>query len=199
MPFADERRYSILGRLPESDELQGVALYGVPSRIAVYIARKPVKAQRNISARAEYLDSATLFAKTEAYLKVLIGEEIKLAPDRLDSSDRLESFGIDSIMINRLNSNLDRDLGALPKTLLYEHETIGEVAKFLLKEAREALTVLFGSGEAPSTEIEEEATQAVVSTSQQNEDLIAIIGIHGSYPHSPNLEEYWENLKQGET
>ena len=180
-----------------SDELQGVALYGFPSRIAVYIARKPAKAQRNISAPAEYLDSATLFAKTEAYLKVLIGEEIKLAPDRLDSSDRLESFGIDSIMINRLNSNLDRDLGALPKTLLYEHETIGEVAKFLLKEAREALTVLFGSGESPSTEIEEEATQAVVSTSQQNEDLIAIIGIHGSYPHSPNLEEYWENLKQG--
>ena len=38
-----------------------------------------------------------------------------------------------------------------------------------------------------------------MSTAEGNHDLepIAVIGIHGYYPHSVNLDEYWENLKQG--
>jgi len=37
------------------------------------------------------------------------------------------------------------------------------------------------------------------SPAAENDDLeeIAIIGIHGYYPHSANLDEYWNNLKQG--
>jgi acyl transferase domain-containing protein len=158
-----------------------------------------------VSAPAQGVDSTTLFAKTEAYLKSLISEEIKLAPDRIGSSDRFESFGVDSVMINRLNANLDRDLGALPKTVLYEHETVTELATFLLQEAREALTGLFGlagsAGEPaiPSRGIEEEAIQDEASTVEERDDLepIAIIGIHGYYPHSANVDEYWENLKHG--
>src|SRR6266542_4641593 len=95
----------------------------------------------------------------------MIGEEIKLAPDRIGSSDRFESFGVDSVMINRLNANLERDLGALPKTLFYERETVAELARFLLEEAREPLAALFGlAGSAsaiPSTGIEEDVEQTV--------------------------------------
>ena len=186
-----------------SDALQAVAVYGIPSKIAAYIAQKPAMT-RNVSAPAEGVDPAMLFAKTEAYLKALIGEEVKLAPDRIGSSDRLESFGIDSVMINRLNTNLERDLGALPKTLLYEHETVGELAKFLLQEAREALIALIvsaGSAGEPGIPVEgeEEATQGAVSMPDENHnhEPIAIIGIHGHFPHSSDLAEYWENLKQG--
>ncbi|MGA3089271.1 MAG: SDR family NAD(P)-dependent oxidoreductase, partial [Terriglobales bacterium] len=188
-----------------SEAAQGVAVYGIPSKITAYIAQKPERAHRNVSAPADGIDPAILFARTEAYLKALIGEEIRLTPDRIGRSDRLESFGIDSVMINRLNATLERDLGALPKTLLYEHETIGELAKFLLQEAREALIALFaivGSADEsviPLEAIEEEATQAEVSPAEGNDhrEPIAIIGIHGYYPHSRNLDEYWENLKQG--
>src|SRR5262245_32778615 len=95
-----------------SDALQGIALYGIPSKIEAYIARNVRPAQYrarkqaadpmrqplayargavNEPSPAGGLDAATLFAKTESYLKEMIGEEIKLAPDRIDSSDRLES------------------------------------------------------------------------------------------------------------
>ena len=290
-----------------SDALQGIALYGSPSRIDDYIARNvgPVqcRARRggysppnrldhgragntrpyargtvSESAPAEGLDAATLFSKTEAYLKEMIGEEIKLAPDRIGSSDRLEAYGIDSVMIAGFNANLERDLGALPKTLFYERETVAELARFLLEEAREPLAALFGStrsatqvsgvgnGEsgmgnkevishsplptphsryfseendaddcdwpprsngygAVTTKVvttmlfsdENDAddcdwpprsngygavTTEVVTTmlfSDENDaaEPIAIIGIHGYYPHSANLDEYWENLRQG--
>jgi len=190
-----------------SEALQGVALYGIPSRIAAYIAQRSAKAAPEALDSRRAVDIATLFAKTEAYLKALIGEEIKLAPERIGSSDRLESFGIDSVMINRLNANLERDLGALPKTLLYEHETVAEVAQFLLQQVREALithldvTASTSEPASPSFGPGEQVIQPAASTAQINDNLeqIAIIGIHGYYPHSENLDELWENLKQGKT
>ncbi|MBO0800066.1 MAG: hypothetical protein J2P31_14690, partial [Blastocatellia bacterium] len=164
------------------------------------------------SAPAEVVGSTTLLAKTEAYLKEMIGEEIKLSTDRIGSSDRFESFGIDSVMIARFNASLERDLGALPKTLFYEYETVAELAKFLLQVAQEPLVALFGpadwSATPQSTEIEEEAPQAMAPEPDEQEEAeeldngaapepIAIIGIHGYYPRSANLDEFWENLKQG--
>jgi len=163
-----------------SNALQGIALYGIPSKIAAYTARNERRAQYrargvgqtlvrppslhateglksvqlygrdavNEPTPAEGLDAAALFAKTESYLKEMIGEEINLAPDRIGSSDRLESFGVDSVMIARFNAKLERDLGALPKTLFYEHETVAELVRFLVEEARESLAELYGSPES---------------------------------------------------
>ena len=197
---------------------QSVALYGIPSKISEYIDQKQVKAPSNVSVPVEGVDSTTLFAKTEAYLKGLIGEAIKLSPDRIGSSDSLESFGIDSVMINRINITLENDLGSLPKTLLYEHETVREIAQFLMQEKKEALVVLLGfaapGGEpaissAPPVPIEKATTQANAPTEDRSiegrntvgknkdQEPIAIIGIHAHFPHSANLEEYWDNLKQG--
>src|SRR5947209_927892 len=197
----------------QSEMVQGVALYGIPSRIAAYIDQKPGKVCREASGQPKDIGPAALLAKTEAYLKALISEEIKLAPDRISSSDRLESFGIDSVMISRINANLEKDLGALPKTLLYEHETVRELARFLLQETQDALVALLGvtsssSGPSiPAKALAEEVMQDEVPPAQEKEVLpaqgkhdneaIAIIGIHAYYPHSPTLNTYWENLKSG--
>jgi acyl transferase domain-containing protein len=263
-----------------SDALQEIALYGIPSKIDAYMAqnvrpvqyrereladdpiRQPLAYARgsvNGSAPAEGVDPATLFAKTESYLKEMIGSEINLSPDRIGSSDRLESFGIDSVMIARFNANLERDLGALPKTLFYEYETVAELARFLLVEARGPLLELFGSlrGEMPGSagipacmvpgedqpsrsngavtvRLFSEENYAedrdwpprsngdvtvrllseengvddrdwpprsydakVVTTRLFSEEPIAIIGVHGDYPHSANLDEFWNHLKHG--
>jgi polyketide synthase PksN len=188
-----------------SEATQGVALYGIPSRIAAYVSHQPAKAHRNASVAAEGIDSAALFARTEAYLKVVIGEEINLDPDRIDSSDRLESFGIDSVMINRINVRLERDVGELPKTLLYEYETVRDAARFLVRQAREALIGLFDSAGSTGEPIPaspaagEDVTQYEVSPAGDHDGIeeIAIIGVHARYPHSANLDEYWDNLKHG--
>src|SRR5207302_9516289 len=132
-------------------------------------------------------------------------EETKLAPDRISSSDRLESFGIDSVMIHRINHHLEKDLGPLPKTMLYEQETIGELAKFLLHETPGALITLFGTADSvseaavPSVSTKEITFQDEEVNTRENHHIgrVAIIGVHGYYPHSKNLDEYWQNLKQG--
>jgi acyl transferase domain-containing protein len=65
-------------------------------------------------------DGRDLVEKTRGYLKDLIGLEIQLPPARIDARERLAAYGVDSIMIARFNASLDRDIGALPKTLFYE-------------------------------------------------------------------------------
>jgi acyl transferase domain-containing protein len=96
---------------------------------------------------------------------------------------------------------------------LYEHETVRDLAQFLLREEQEALVMLFGlagsAGEPAisSTGIEKEtvhseapaaaAGELPVAEGKDGLGAVAIIGIHGYYPHSANLAEYWANLKQG--
>jgi len=164
---------------------QGVALYGIPGRIAAQISR-PSRTSRQ-SLKPHRVASAGV-ADMEAYLKTLIGEEIKLDPERIGSSDRLESFGIDSVMINRINARLERDLGALPKTLLYEHETVSELARFLARG---------GAGQESASRIEASRYRARASRAEEGSEAVAIIGMHGYFPHSANLDEYWNNLKNG--
>src|SRR5260370_10136115 len=64
-----------------SEALQGVALYGIPSRIAASIAQKSVKSHKNDTASAAGVDAAALFARTQEDLKAFIGEESKLEPN----------------------------------------------------------------------------------------------------------------------
>jgi polyketide synthase PksN len=186
-----------------SDVVQGVALYGIASRIAAYVSQVPAQPRRAPLTAAEGMDSTALLAKTEAYLKALIGKEIALEPERIDSTERLESFGIDSVVINHINAQLEQDLGELPKTLLYERETIREVAKFLTQESREALLALFSSSDAPPltppSHEEPVIVREEILPAEHRGDIeeIAIIGINVSYPHSTGLAEYWDNLKHG--
>ncbi|MEA2491931.1 MAG: polyketide synthase PksN, partial [Acidobacteriota bacterium] len=203
-----------------SDAVQLLPLYGDTERITAFLGRQPV---RRAPASAQTVDANNLFAATEAYLKAVIGEEIQLDAGRIGSSDALESFGIDSVMINHINARFERDLGALPKTLLYEQETVRALAMYLVREAKEALVALFGvalfgSGGAhaepepapalpavadavphavaPPRQRDDEPTRPVASP-ERGDEAIAIIGIHGHFPHSPDLQTYWENLRNG--
>ncbi|HEX6159583.1 MAG TPA: SDR family NAD(P)-dependent oxidoreductase, partial [Thermoanaerobaculia bacterium] len=199
-----------------SDVVQSVVLYGTASKIAAFVDRKPVPAQRPVAAQS--FDAAALVARTEEYLKAVVGEEIRLDPERIGSTDPLESFGLDSVTVNHLNARLEQELGELPKTLLYENETIREVASYLVRHVREALVARFGSTESepqvvlaqlaeavvpaadgPAVEATDNVVRYEVLPAREREaiEAIAIVGVHGYYPRSADLQEYWQNLKQG--
>jgi acyl transferase domain-containing protein len=187
-----------------SDLAQGIALYGMPSRIQASLAGQ--SAHRGPRAPAAIMDTANLPQQTQGYLRGLIGREIKLAPEQIDPQERFESFGIDSIVVSRLNTQLAHDLGELPKTLFYQYATIDELAQHLIETAREALSCLFGPkdpvvADAQSEvgpEIENAPAEKTASTkTPQESEPIAIIGLHGFYPRSTDLGQFWENLQRG--
>ncbi len=219
-PLPSERGLAFCETLLASEGMtHALTLYGDAAKIAAYLAPKALAAASADAASAP-LDQERLLEVSENYLKDLLSKEIKLPAARIDSAERFESFGVDSMMISRINAELERDLGELPKTLFYEYATIEELAAYLRQEVPAALQALLNlpadsaAAAAAATVAEVDAAQAVQAAVQQavsasaaqirlplaaREQLgqIAIIGVHGQFPQADNLQQYWENLREG--
>lgn len=166
------------------------------------------------------VDEGLLRDRTGRQLKVLFGEVTRLEVTQLNVNEPLESYGIDSIMINQLNAKMAGIFGELSKTLFYEYQTLGEVLDYLTAEHTERCVRWTGLGEQseegsarPSVDPRSgEAFPVLVSFRKEknrstrspihkpelkSREPIAIIGISGRYPSARNLNEYWENLKAG--
>ncbi|MGA5042268.1 SDR family NAD(P)-dependent oxidoreductase [Streptomyces capoamus] len=88
--------------------------------------------------------------KARQYVAGRLAAVLKLAPERLDAAVPLSEYGTDSVKAVEVTLLLERDFGPLPRTLLFEYPTVGELAEHLLGTARERLTAVTG-GAAPDT------------------------------------------------
>lgn len=156
------------------------------------------------------VDSATgAYPSLEAVLgrlKHAFSAVTKYPSAQLRDDEPFETYGIDSIVIIQLNSELADPFSRLPKTVFYEQRTLGAMAAYLLKEhpadcARWTQTDLsppaldFSAGPIP-TSPSWEPSQAAPALSRHAEP-IAIIGMSGQFPGAKDLSELWENLRTG--
>lgn len=189
-----------------SDLSLGLALYGFIEKIPAYMASlSEAKLDSDASVSLAF-DDQHLIECTSAYIKKLIEAETKIPFDAIDEYEPFDAFGFDSIIIGRLNAILEEDLGELPKTLMYEYVTVGEMTTYLVQRHTSVLARFFSvvtdSGNEVSskrqspTESVIVAQNAVSSSSQKNE-AIAVIGLHGYYPDAENQTEFWNKLKNG--
>jgi len=185
----------------QGEESQGIALYGDAGKIDAYVSGSAAAvgpAQLEIPA----VDGWSLQDAAENYLKTLLSEQIKLPVERIDSQGRFESFGVDSMMISRINAKLEQDLGDLPKTLFYEYATIEELADYLVREAQPALRRHFVLAAAVpvAAKAADLSVASVISAPLHRPvevaESIAIIGVHGRFPRSESLQAYWRNLRE---
>lgn len=158
------------------------------------------------------LKAKTLKDKTEAYLKQILAQEIKLPVSRIKSNEPLEKYGIDSVLVINLNRRLENHFGELSKTLLFEYQNISDLAEYFIKNhsLTEKIVGVVKPQAARKETKEEKIKLANVRRSRfmgradlskrddgiKKED-IAIIGVSGRYPMANNLEEFWKNLKEG--
>lgn len=160
-------------------------------------------------------DKEKIRKKVEKYLKDVLSKEIRLSPEKIDSEEPLEIYGIDSIMITSLNKELENDFGELPKTLFFEYQSISQLTDYFADKHLDKFI--------QNSENEEEKKPTKMKFEQKidknrssrtpyrymkkghslkddvyikNQD-IAIVGISGRYPMSDNVEEFWNNLAKG--
>jgi polyketide synthase PksN len=149
------------------------------------------------------------------YVKRLLARAMKLPVSKLESKVALEKYGINSLMIVRLNSHFEEHFGALPKTLLFEYQTLEELTAYFIENHAETLKRLTGVREADpklagakgaSTAERRDASpspsrftaQAAAPRRQASDALeIAMIGLAGRYPQARNVEEFGRNLREG--
>jgi acyl transferase domain-containing protein/NAD(P)-dependent dehydrogenase (short-subunit alcohol dehydrogenase family)/acyl carrier protein len=142
-----------------------------------------------------------LVEKTGDYLKEVLGKILKLSPQQIEPGACFEEYGIDSVMVNMFNARVEAELCPIPKTLLFEFQTLEQLARYFIEHHQSRLIDFFQLEEPVLVEVEEEVdhreieVQGTPGTLEAGE--IAIIGISGRYPCARNLEEFWENLKSG--
>ncbi|GGD19304.1 SDR family NAD(P)-dependent oxidoreductase [Aureimonas glaciei] len=160
-----------------------------------------------------------LLPATRANLGVLFAEISGLSREAIRPDAPLEDYGIDSLMITRLNTALGDIFAQLPKTLFFRHRTLAAVADYLVdaqpvacglwtgvagdfgadpllpaagREARQLTPSGQGAAGAGAAPAAAGATPAAAP-----QEPIAIVGMSGSYPDAPDLDRFWDNLVAG--
>lgn len=106
-----------------------------------------------------------------------------------------EELGLESILMITLIDKLEKWFPALPKTLFFELKTVGELIEYLENN--------YGEISLDETEMLSKDSKQIVSNETQSIEYkkvredIAIIGLSGKFPGARNIDEYWENLRNG--
>ncbi|MCM3145749.1 beta-ketoacyl synthase N-terminal-like domain-containing protein [Brevibacillus sp. MER 51] len=162
--------------------------------------------------------------KSTEYIKHLIAETLKMPSNRMDASEPLEAYGMDSILSVQLINQFRKIFGeTISGTLFFEYQTVDDLVEHLLETQREALislTELNDYKQEPNqTEDQVELAPLPKTGEKRNprktrsfapavrsqrtaskpasSGKIAIIGMSGRFAQANNLEEFWENLIQG--
>src|SRR5579859_171640 len=144
---------------------------------------------------------------TESYLKSLISEVSgSLSPD-FDSLAPFGEMGIDSFSVLKIIRRLESDFGTLPKSLLFEHFTINDLANYFASKHEQTLAAKFAeelhgaNGFAHTNgrklkpvEIPQETISPVAQLNTVAEEAVSIrISEKEAYTH-PELHELLQTL-----
>uniref|UniRef100_UPI003BEF0529 SDR family NAD(P)-dependent oxidoreductase n=1 Tax=Burkholderia arboris TaxID=488730 RepID=UPI003BEF0529 len=161
------------------------------------------------------------------YVRGVFAAVLKLAPDALDPHETFESYGVDSLLGTDILRALKADFAGLPSTLLYERLTIAEVAGYLRTERAAELARRLaprseiiddggrvavpgavvpgavGAAAGRAEPVDEPARVTAASPARTARDVgrrdgdIAVIASVGRYPGAPDLDAFWDNLRDG--
>jgi len=183
------------------------------------------KSVDTIGVSAPDMENGEFQDKLISYFKKLLSAVLDLPAHRIDADASMEKYGIDSIMVMELTSQLEKTFGSLPKTLFFEYQNIRELTGYFRHAHREKLHELIGfeqnasvtTDKSKHSEFDSQNLKRAVKRRPKRPGRarfgrlsresginnyetpldIAIIGLSGRYPKARNLREFWENLRDG--
>ncbi|MED0940710.1 beta-ketoacyl synthase N-terminal-like domain-containing protein, partial [Bacillus mobilis] len=145
--------------------------------------------------------SSVLKERVEKYLMSIFAQVTEIPIKNIDLKNSFEAYGINSLLITKMNERLERDLGSISKTLFFENQSIEELALNMINKYEQIFLKLFKEETLEPKEVVLNKTpdfQKIESVSKDiTPDDIAIVGISGKYPDADNLQTFWGNLKSG--
>ncbi|WP_405668154.1 SDR family NAD(P)-dependent oxidoreductase [Streptomyces sp. NBC_01166] len=179
-------------------------------------APAPATVTAPVAAPPEGIGEEALLDRVVSRLRQLLSDVIGLPVGKIDAQTPLTDYGIDSIVVTRLNRKLAAVFPDLPRTLLYDFNALDALASYFLRAHRQGCLDWTGTAaprqaaaaprqetahpaerQAPAQPAERPAPAAGPSASAPTEDAIAVIGMSGRFPQARNLREFWENLAAG--
>ncbi|MDN3379158.1 MULTISPECIES: SDR family NAD(P)-dependent oxidoreductase [unclassified Pseudoalteromonas] len=138
----------------------------------------------------------TSMTEFQDHLVDLFCEETGINPADFSVDHDFSQIGLDSIVINLLNSKLEAWLGVTDKTLFYKHKTLASLVSALWPNYSEnhREKVAGRLSQSMSHKIRQDHRKDPAVNSKQSGSKIAVIGMTGRFPGAKNIEEYWNNL-----
>ncbi|NRT86794.1 beta-ketoacyl synthase N-terminal-like domain-containing protein [Clostridium beijerinckii] len=149
-------------------------------------------------------------AFTVSYLTNVLSTILKIDPKKIEEDTSFDELGIDSIVIIKISEIFSEKFKNISSTLLFTYKDIKSLAEYFLKEHKETLRKLMNDKNITKIESDfvevntvdnKKSTEEIIDKNCFNEvnkdSDIAIIGISGSYPEAEDVNEFWNNLKQG--
>ncbi|SIO84434.1 SDR family NAD(P)-dependent oxidoreductase [Nocardiopsis sp. JB363] len=149
-------------------------------------------------------------------LRDIFADELRIPADNVRPDTRLEELGIESVMIAGITARLLAVYAEVPKTLFFEHRTVGGLTDALTRLPRRTPPVApahdpgpadgdrLAKGQPPATA---EATtlpwpEAAPDHGAPDGDrtdglAVAVVGLAGRYPMAEHVGQLWENLRSG--
>ena len=191
----------------------GVACLPVAVEWAPAVVAAPVAADTEPMAS----DDQLLAGQCRQWVTQVVSQLVDMAPERLQRDMAFDRYGIDSILQISLIQALEKTTGELSRTLLFEHNTIDQLASYLMAEHRPALAARFAAAltaaTPPMTAPAAPTVRAPLASRLRGPVAgaqlagpaepevhgrdIAIIGVGGRYPLATDLEAFWDNLRNG--
>ncbi|WP_304450696.1 beta-ketoacyl synthase N-terminal-like domain-containing protein [Nocardiopsis sp. YSL2] len=147
-----------------------------------------------------------LKSRAEEYVRGVVTDVLGTLPLDAPGDDPLSAAPTDSITKMNLVLRLEEDFGELPVTLLYEYQTVEQVASYLLEEHAQRLSELCDTGgtwnassasAVPGSETDVPPPQAESGDKTALSDGIAIVGVSGRYPGAADMDSFWDDLRAG--
>ncbi|MEV0123623.1 SDR family NAD(P)-dependent oxidoreductase [Streptomyces sp. NPDC050703] len=195
--------------------------HGDLARVAAALEPAPVRKAVAAGGATGAGPSGTGLAEwATGFLRRLLAERTKLDVREIDPRVPFDRYGIDSLVITRLNAELERHFDDLPKTLFFEYATLEELAEYFAADYAERLGELAATDEGPAGEgpaggtapadaaadrpatrpaLKERAPEPAPHPAGSPDDAhaVAVIGLSGRYPMADDVDEFWDNLAAG--
>jgi acyl transferase domain-containing protein/NADPH:quinone reductase-like Zn-dependent oxidoreductase/NAD(P)-dependent dehydrogenase (short-subunit alcohol dehydrogenase family)/acyl carrier protein/SAM-dependent methyltransferase len=166
---------------------QRLVTYGEPAALEAFLR------SAELVSSVVATPASTSDADAEALLRQLLADALRLPASRLHKDTPFERFGIDSISAVAVVNALETTFGPLPKTLLFECTTMGELLAYFRVHHAPALARAAGADIPVPTP----APLPTSPTTPHHEEGIAIIGLAGRFPDADDLDAFWANLLAG--
>lgn len=169
---------------------EGLELFrkALASRHDRLVIARTLPAAETQPSHVEPARSAPALDDVQQWLTGIIAEILGRKGEALPVDEPFAILGVDSLVNTQILRALEAQLGALPRTLLFEFGTISALATEIAAR----------HGEKISTPPQQQVQHVKAPDSHQDDGAVAIIGLSCRFPGAATPEDFWTMIRKAE-
>ncbi|WP_139488133.1 non-ribosomal peptide synthetase [Brevibacillus dissolubilis] len=196
--------YLLSERPAELQAMAGISEISTDATVAeaAVITEVATMTEDTIVAKEQIVSESELRKACANYLKVIIGKALKVDTAELDDDRSLFEYGLDSILVIKINNALSSDFNEIDSNLVFDNPTVSELVEYFVSTRRsESIEALGIASSAPvtagSTSGDKPAGSHSILAESVTQPDIAIVGLNVRMPGAATMHEFWENIANG--